>query len=84
MTVEQAGEQLPPHASPHSGWAVVDGLTMEPVWVGRFPTEDGAKAMLRRFQRQMNRKGYSPDSERLTTAFLASHVGSSRDAGATT
>lgn len=53
-----------------SGWAVVDAQTMEPLWPGRWVTEDGAKQMVRRMQRHLNREGYDPFSERLTTAWL--------------
>lgn len=52
------------------GWGVADSLTGEPVWMGRWATEDGAKQHLRRIQRAMNKDGYSADSTRLTTAYF--------------
>lgn len=53
-----------------SGWAVIDSETREPLWTGRWVTEDGAKQMVRRMQRHLNRNGYDPFSERLETAYL--------------
>jgi len=65
------------------GWGVADSLTGEPVWVGRWPTEDGAKQMLRRFQRDMNKHGYDPASTRLVTAYFGGSVAvNAKDAGA--
>lgn len=63
-----------------SGFVVIRTDTGERVYEGEWPTEDGARCHVVRMQRAMNRKGYSPLSEKLGVAQLAPQIADPADA----